>query len=176
MRSILRACASKRSWAARPATVLIMSSVITLVFIVGMSQYIWLIKPIPNWVGESRYIALLAYQAPIVFAFVPYLCDRIHQWDRLPWWQWMIELLILGLALLRVVLPVPYYSGHALFLAYALFTLSSWTSRCVFLAVLVDVVYFKLTFIHDATLLGGLLMGSIAGLGVVGVKVRSQPK
>jgi hypothetical protein len=56
---------------------------------------------------------------------------------------------------------IPFFSGHALFLVYALLTLSSRLARWITIIVLVDVIYIKAT-LRDLTLFGGIALGLLA--------------
>ncbi len=91
-----------------------------------------------------------------------YLFDRGERWDPAHWRQWLFDLPVVALALSRALAPVPFVSGHALFLTYALLTLrlriAWWISACVF----AEVVYIKVFVLHDPTLIGGIVIGALA--------------
>jgi hypothetical protein len=67
------------------------------------------------------------------------------------------------LALSRAVMPIPFISGHALFLTYAIMTLKSQIALWVAIAVLIDVAYTKIA-LRDPTLIGGIAVGLFAAL------------
>ncbi len=69
------------------------------------------------------------------------------------------------LALLRAVVLIPGYSGHALFLAYSLFSSQSWVARITAGLVLVEVAYLKIFVWQDKTIIGGILL-ALAASGV----------
>lgn len=148
-----------------PLTVLGLSFVSAVIFSLGMVPLIQFVSPMPNWYGDgdSRYATLFYYHAPIVMAFVVYVCDRAQHKTRSTWAQWALEAAVVGLALFRTIWPWPFYSGHALFLSYALLTLSSRSARFVTLSVLLITVFFKTIFVQDVTLIGGLAIGCLAG-------------
>lgn len=116
--------------------------------------------PVPLFAGEGRFY-LLYYHAPIGFAFVTYAFDRAEHWSEIKWQQWMVEVPVLALALSRALVAIPFFSGHALFLVYALLTLSSRLARWITIIVLVDVIYIKAT-LQDLTLFGGIALGLLA--------------
>jgi hypothetical protein len=69
---------------------------------------------------------------------------------------------VIAVALLRGLGLIPFVSGHAMFLAYALWTSRAPLVRWTALAVLAQVAYVK-GFGADQTLWWGLLAGSLAG-------------
>ncbi len=105
--------------------------------------------------GEWRDL-LLYYFAPIGVPFIAYLFDRAERWREI---IWFIDIPIVILALLRSAYPIPLISGHSLFLTYALFTTRSWVARLTALLVLIEVIYLKAFVWHDATLIGGIIVG-----------------
>lgn len=78
-------------------------------------------------------------------------------------WAWDGGVIIL--ALLRAVVLIPGYSGHALFLAYSLFSSQSWVARVTAGLVLVEVAYFKIFVWQDKTIIGGILL-ALAASGI----------
>ena len=164
MRAVLVRHSQGKRFIFHPLTILTCALLATVVFVK-------LMLPLRRFAGPGRFY-LWAYHAPIGFAFVTYLFDRIERWSQLQWRQWLVELPVLALALTRTLLPVPYISGHALFLNYVLLTtppgLAWWIAALVF----IDVAYIKLVRLRDATLIGGIGVGLFAGLLV---RLRFQP-
>jgi len=139
-----------------PFIVIAISGIATLIFVIAMLL-------LPRFAGEGRFY-LLYYHAPIAFAFVIYLFDRARQRHAIRPRRWAIEASVVGLALSRTLMPVPFISGHALFLTYFILTASSQIARWVAVLVMLDVIYVKLVFVQDLTLLGGVAVGLLAAL------------
>jgi hypothetical protein len=115
--------------------------------------------------GEARHF-LLYYYAPVGIPFVAFLFDRAQRRRDRDSAQWMVDSLVVCAALVRAVVMVPFISGHALFLTYAILTSRSWLARLLAIAVLVQVSYLKLFAWHDSTLWGGILLACIASVGL----------
>jgi len=120
---------------------------------------------LPRFAGEGQFY-LFFYHTPIAFAFVAYLFDRAERWNSIRQRQWLVEPIVIGLALARTVLPVPFISGHALFLTYVLLTSPRRLAWWIAALVLADVSYIKIVILHDATLIGGIVAGLLAALAV----------
>src|SRR5689334_5517957 len=102
------------------------------------------------WKYEGEWRDLLVYYfAPIGVPFIAFLFDRAQYRDAIRWW---IDVPVVGLALLRAAYPIPFVSGHSLFLTYALLTTRSWVARVTALVVLLQVIYLKTFIWRDATL------------------------
>jgi hypothetical protein len=108
--------------------------------------------------GDLRDL-LVYYFAPIGVPFIAYLFDRVKRWPDI---RWYIDLLVVVIALLRAVSPIPLISGHALFLSYALVTTQTRVARWTAALVLLQVAYFKLAIWQDWTLFGGIALGLLA--------------
>ena len=125
----------------------------------------------PPFAGPGRFF-LLYYHAPIGFVFMVYVFDRLERRWAIAWRQWLLEVLVVGLALSRTLAPLPFFSGHALFLSYSIAApgsrLASWLAALVF----VDVVAIKVFLLHDATVIGGTVIGLIAATIVRRVAVQ----
>ena len=106
--------------------------------------------------GEWRDL-LVFYFAPIGVPFVAFLFDRAQHRREMRWW---IDVPVVGLAVLRSAYPIPLVSGHSLFLTYALLTSRSWVARLTAFIVLLQVIYLKTFIWHDATLIGGIVVGA----------------
>jgi hypothetical protein len=121
-----------------------------------------------------RDVGFLLYVTLVGVPFIAFAHDRLVRWPRGPGrpgvppgrrWrrsQLALDAPVIGLALLRGLGLIPVISGHAMFLAYALWTSRAPLVRWTALAVLAQVAYVK-GFGADQTLWWGLLAGSIAG-------------
>ncbi|MEJ5312438.1 MAG: hypothetical protein WHX52_21955 [Anaerolineae bacterium] len=127
--------------------------------------FIWILSPLPRFSGERRSY-LFYYHAPIVFVFVFYFFDRAKRRIAIPLYQWVIDAIVILVALIRAVFHFPPISGHALFLTYVLLTAKSkllfYTAAMMF----VVVVYMKTFILHDLTLIGGT-MGGLCAAGLL---------
>jgi hypothetical protein len=103
---------------------------------------------------------------PIGAVFAAFLWDRL-----LPRWPgsargvaW--DAFVIALALMRVFAPpLPFVSGHTLFVTYAVLTARRWPLRALALLVSAEVVYVKLfASVGWKSMLGGLAAASIAAL------------
>jgi hypothetical protein len=139
-----------------PAVVLSTAAVATLLFVLLFSRD-------PRFAGPGRLI-LLYYHAPIGFAFTVYAFDRLARWAAIAWRQWLVEVPLIALALSRTVAPLPFFSGHALFLSYVVATPGFRLARGIAALVLVEVIVVKTFLLHDATLIGGTVIGLLAAI------------
>ncbi len=108
--------------------------------------------------GERR-ADILIYDAPIGFVFVTFVLDRLQLGRALLAWRSVVDALAVALALSRAFYEVPFISGHALFLSYALFTCRGWVARLAAGLVLLQVLYLKVVAWGDPTVYGGMLVG-----------------
>ncbi len=108
--------------------------------------------------GDLRDL-LVYYFAPIAVPFIAYLFDRAQRWRDIYWW---IDVPIVVVSFLRAVLPIPFVSGHALFLTYALLTTQTRVARWTAFIILLQVAAIKIFVWHDATLFGGIAVGILA--------------
>jgi len=123
--------------------------------------------------GEREWF-ILYYSVPIGVPFVAFLCDRAERWEQQARWQWLIDAPLIALALTRAVVPIPLISGHALFLAYALLTTRTAVARSAAAVILIQVAYLKIVLWQDPTVLGGVLLGTVAALAFQrGAKARA---
>lgn len=140
-------------------TVLAASAAATCVFVALMLL-------LPRYADARERFYLFIYNAPIAFVFVAYLFDRVERRLAIRRRQWLIEPCVIGLALTRALVPVPLISGHALFLTYVVLTTPRRLAWRLAMLVLVEVAYIKIVFLHDATLVGGALIGTLAAHAV----------
>lgn len=114
--------------------------------------------------GRRDYI--LVYYVPIGVPFVAWLFERFERRAEMKRARLLIDLPILVLSLTRAVnyTYLLYISGHALFLTYAFVTSRTVVVRVTTAVVMIEVVYFKVEIQRDPSLLGGIVLGVLAGL------------
>ncbi len=113
--------------------------------------------------GEARWFWLY-YYVPITVPFVAFLFDRLSQRRRLSRFAAFVDVPVVAIAFLRALVLIPFISGHALFLTYALLTTQSSLARVTAALVLIEVILIKVFVWHDVTLIGGIALGIAAGL------------
>ena len=69
--------------------------------------------------GQSRYYRLY-YFLPVTIPGVLFVFDRLSRLDQLGTTLPFIDTIITIIALIRAIWPIPFYSGHALFLSFLL--------------------------------------------------------
>jgi hypothetical protein len=110
---------------------------------------------------EAQYV----YVVPIIVAFMAFLSDRAEHGHRFSRAGVAIDLAVVGTAILRVVTRLPFISGHALFLSYAMLGPSTLVTRITASVVLGEVIYLKYFVWHDPiTSTVGIVLGTIAAL------------
>lgn len=103
------------------------------------------------------------YVAPIVAPFVAFLFDRAERFRQSPPLGLVVDVVVVGTAVWRAVGHVPFVSGHALFLSYALLSGRSRVTQIMAAVVLLEVIYLKYFVWHDwVTPSTGMLLGSAA--------------
>jgi hypothetical protein len=114
--------------------------------------------------GEWR-IHHLIYMTPIAVPFVAFTLERMENLWTLKWCPFLLDALVVALALSRVFYPVPFISGHVLFLTYALLAVRQRVSRVFAALVLLQTLVLKVFFWHDLhTPLGGIILGLLGAL------------
>ena len=109
--------------------------------------------------GESLHYALY-YNTPIAAPFAVFMVQMLYRRDSRE--GLFVDASVVGLALARASLPMPGYSGHVLFLMYALLSRSGWV-RVLAALVLAEVLFIKLVLWSDwLTPLGALTLAVIA--------------
>jgi hypothetical protein len=115
--------------------------------------------------GGANLGSQFLYVVPIIIPFVSFLLDRA---ERLQQWKivgLVVDFLVVGTAMMRVVSNLPYVSGHTLFLTYAILSPASRVTRITASLVLLEVIYLKYFVWHDpVTSSIGILLGIIAAL------------
>jgi hypothetical protein len=109
------------------------------------------------------------YNIPIAVCFALFVIERLLTAERRAIPSLLVDLIVVSLALLRVLAPpLPFVSGHALFLGYAALTASSRPLRASALVVLAEVTYIKL-------FVSGGWVSLVAGLVVAGLAAIIRP-
>jgi hypothetical protein len=73
---------------------------------------------------------------------------------------------IITLALSRGIFPVPFVSGHALFLSYAMLTCDSLVTQLTALLVMFEVAYIKIFVWQDMSIVTGIILGMATAMMV----------
>jgi hypothetical protein len=105
------------------------------------------------------------YVVPIVIPFISFLLDRAEHFQQLRIAGLTIDLVVVGMAIMRVVGNVPLVSGHTLFLTYAVLGPASRVTRITAAIVMIEVIYLKYFVWHDPISSSfGIVLGTIAAL------------
>jgi hypothetical protein len=105
------------------------------------------------------------YVVPIVVPFVAFLFDRAERIRDPNFTTLAIDAVVVGTAMMRVIGNVPYVSGHALFLIYALLRRGSKITRITAGLVMLEVIYLKFFVWHDLiTPVTGAALATVAAL------------
>ena len=116
------------------------------------------------------------YVVPIVVPFVAFLFDRFERLRQLNALHFVIDLIVVGTAVGRVVAHVPFVSGHTLFLTYAIISSRSRVVRITAGFVLAHAVFLKYFVWHDwVTSTAGIFLGSVAGFLVLRFGQKAEP-
>ncbi|MEO8606394.1 MAG: hypothetical protein ABI690_00810 [Chloroflexota bacterium] len=145
-----------------PATVLTVALVSAAIF--AAVSYV-------TFDGDLRDL-LVYYFAPIGVPFIAFLFERAERWPDVPW---LMDIPLVIVSFMRAVFPIPFISGHALFLSYALLTTRTRVARWTAIVVLIQVAYMKIFVWHDPTIVGGIVLGIFAAW-VTQFARRSNPK
>lgn len=115
--------------------------------------------------SSDRLIGQTFYVVPIVVPFVAFLFDRAERFRQLTIIQFIVDALVIGVAMGRVVGNVPYVSGHTLFLTYALLATRSPIVLVTAALVMLHTLYLKYVVWHDwMTSSSGIVLGLMAAL------------
>ena len=118
--------------------------------------------------GEQRFYHFY-YDVPIAAPFSAFVLERSLRFRRSGYVVNTFDAGVVCVALARAFLPVPGYSGHVLFLLYALFISQSKTIRVLCALVLCQVLVVKFAFWNDYTTPLGA-----AGIASVALLVRAK--
>ena len=146
---------SVRSITFHPLTVLLFS-------LIGASLYTFYATL--RYSGDNL-SGIYFYVVPIVIPFVAFLFDRAERFRQSNLIRLAVDILVVGTAMWRVIGNVPFISGHALFLTYALLSTRSRVAQITAGIVLLQVIYLKYIVWHDwITPTSGIVLGMIAAL------------
>jgi hypothetical protein len=105
------------------------------------------------------------YVVPIIVPFIAFLLDRASGIREVSLITLVVDVLVVGTAMMRVISNVPLVSGHALFLTYAMLRPGSLVTRITAALVMLEVVYLKFFVWHDLiTPLTGITLGLVAAV------------
>lgn len=140
---------------------LIFHPFVVLIFsLIGASSYAFYAA---RGVSEDQVAGHLFYLFPIVIPFVAFLFDRAERFRQTSILKFLVDALVIGTAMGRVVGNVPYVSGHTLFLTYCLASTRSRIPRVAAAMVLLQVIYLKYFVWHDwITSTSGIVLGALA--------------
>lgn len=111
----------------------------------------------------EKLAGLYLYVVPIVAPFVAFIFDRLERWSQSNAIKRSVDALVVGLSMWRVIGHVPFISGHALFLTYALLSARSRVAQITAALVMLEVVYLKFFVWHDwLTPSSGIVLGAMA--------------
>jgi hypothetical protein len=113
----------------------------------------------------DKLFGIYLYVVPIVIPFSAFLFDRAERFRQINFIQLATDGLVVGTAIWRVIGNVPFISGHALFLAYALLSTRSRVAQITAAIVMIQVIYLKYIVWRDwITPTSGIVLGAIAAL------------
>lgn len=102
------------------------------------------------------------YVLPIIVPFVAFLFSRAQEFRESTVLQLIVDTLVVGLSLMRMIGHVPLISGHTLFLTYAIAGPGSRLTRITAALVMLQVIYLKFFVWHDpVSPLAGIFLGLI---------------
>lgn len=139
----------------RPISVLVLSLAGALVYAM------WATSRFSGAALTGQYV----YVVPIVVPFVAFLSDRAREIREARRLAFVMDALVVGTAMMRVIGNVPFVSGHALFLVYAVLRPGSLVTRVTAGLVMLEVIYLKFFVWHDLiTPLTGAALATFAAL------------
>ena len=105
------------------------------------------------------------YVLPIIVPFVAFVFDRAERLRSASLIELTIDCVVVGTAMMRVIGDVPFVSGHALFLTYAITRPGTWLTKVTASLVMMQVLYLKFFVWRDSiTPVTGIALGLLAGL------------
>jgi len=105
------------------------------------------------------------YVVPIIVPFLSFLLDRSERIKRESVAGLVIDFLVVGTSMMRVIGKVPYISGHTLFLTYAILGPASRVTRITASLVMLEVIYLKYLVWHDpVSSFTGIVLGALAAV------------
>ena len=136
--------------------------VVLLLSIGGALSYsVWVTCRFGGQNLQSQYL----YVVPIIVPFLSFLVDRCERIKRASVAGLVIDFLVVGASMMRIVGRVPYISGHTLFLTYAILGPASRVTRITASLVMLEVIYLKYFVWHDPVSSStGIVLGAIAAV------------
>jgi hypothetical protein len=110
------------------------------------------------------------YVLPIIVPFVAFLFDRAEQFSAATLLELILDSGVVFTSIMRAIGDVPFVSGHALFLSYAIARPGSRLTKFAAAAVMIQVLYLKFYVWHD---LISPITGTVLGL-VAAMIIRRQ--
>jgi hypothetical protein len=115
------------------------------------------------------------YVVPIIVPFVAFLFDRAEHLRETTITRVVVDAIVIGIAVGRVVAHVPLISGHTIFLTYAVFSSRSRLLIVSASLVMLQVIYLKYFVWHDAvSSTCGIVFGFIAAYLVNRIQRRRE--
>ena len=115
------------------------------------------------------------YVTPIIVPFAAFLFDRAARRSQITAFELIVDVLIVGTAISRVIADVPYVSGHSLFLTYALLSTRSRVAQITAAVVMLQVIYLKYIVWGDwITSTIGIALGVLAALARLWLGAKSD--
>jgi len=135
--------------------------IVFVLSIAGALLYAWVTWRFGGHNLGNQYL----YVVPIIVPFVCFLLDRAERIQQMRIGVLVVDCLVVGTSMMRVIGNVPFVSGHTLFLTYAILSPVSWVTRVTASLVMVEVIYLKYFVWHDPiTSSGGIVLGTVAAL------------
>jgi hypothetical protein len=123
----------------------------------------WALWSTLRFSGEKRTLSYL-YYVPIAAPFVAFLLERLADRSAALKKLFLLDAIVTILAMWRVIGDVPFISGHALFLTYAVVTARRWVVFALSAFVLIETLYLKFVVWNDiaTAAIGAALGGALA--------------
>ena len=107
------------------------------------------------------------YVLPIIVPFVAFLFDRAEQFSNACFLELILDSAVVFTSIMRAIGDVPFVSGHALFLSYAIARPGRRLTKLTAAAVMIQVLYLKFYVWHDLiTPVTGIALGLLAAVVV----------
>jgi len=131
---------------------------------VAMWAYVWFMRwRHPGGDLSNNFL----YVLPIIVPFVAFVFDRAKQFPAASLLEWIVDAAVVITSIMRVIGDVPFVSGHALFLTYAIMRPGSRLTKITAGIVMLQVIYLKYFVWHDLiTPTTGVTLGLLAALVV----------
>lgn len=105
------------------------------------------------------------YVLPIIVPFVAFCFDRAEQFSGTGWLAWILDCAVVFTSMMRALGDVPFVSGHALFLSYAIARPGRRLTKITAAVVMIQVIYLKIFVWHDlVTPVTGTALGLFAAV------------